>query len=105
MEVSFFPPFPSPLSLTLSLSLSLSIFPSLPRTLLFLLYISITTILSLLLSLSAPPPHLPPARARATDSQQVIESELMKKTGMPRLGLPAEDGDDDVNATYVVPKV
>ena len=26
----------------------------------------------------------------------------MKKTGMPRFGLPAEDGDDDVNETYVV---
>ena len=29
----------------------------------------------------------------------------MKMTGMPRFGLPAEDGDDDVNATYVVPSV
>ena len=26
----------------------------------------------------------------------------MKKTGMPRFGLPDEDGDDDVNETYVV---
>ena len=34
--------------------------------------------------------------------QEVIEAELMKKTGMPRFGLPADDGDDDVNATYVV---
>ena len=26
----------------------------------------------------------------------------MKMTGMPRFGLPAEDGDGDVNETYVV---
>ena len=26
----------------------------------------------------------------------------MKMTGMPRFGLPDDDGDDDVNATYVV---
>ena len=45
-----------------------------------------------------PPPVLP----RALDSQAVIEAELMKKTGMPRFGLPAEDGDDDVNEPYVV---